>query len=423
MYRSLSLLFCARLALSTTQHVHRSPSGTSPVDVNPRGANVTDDSDAAEVIAAAWYPGWSIILPEEISWDKYTHMAFAFATTTPDPANITVDGATLADFVARAKDKNVSPLLSIGGWTGSQHFSTAVATKDSRKQFVDAIVSLVTQYELDGIDFDWEYPGVQGIGCNTVSLDDTANFLLFLQQLRQENSTLVLTAAVGMAPFVGSDGEPLADVSAFVEVLDRIEIMVYDTWYSKTTAGPNAALDDACAPSQYRPGSVKSAVEAWTAANFPVDQIVLGLAAYGHSFNITPADAISGGSLDLYPAIGGVQPAGSSDATGDNTPDACGTPYALSGVFTFAGLIEKGFLDSNGSALHNYMFDQCTKTPYVYNEDTHVMVSYDDARSFAAKGEFIVGKGLAGFAMWDVTGDSRDILVDSLHSAMGIVDC
>jgi chitinase len=65
------------------------------------------------------------------------------------------------------------------------------------------------------------------------------------------------------------------------------------------------------------------------------------------------------------------------------------------------------------------------------------MVSYDDATSFgmfssrtafsdldsrfkAAKGTFINAQGLLGFAVWDVTGDYNDILLDSLHEAMGI---
>jgi chitinase len=51
--------------------------------------------------------------------------------------------------------QNVSALLSIGGWTGSQYFSTAVATQENRTQFKNAILGLVSQYQLDGIDFEY----------------------------------------------------------------------------------------------------------------------------------------------------------------------------------------------------------------------------------------------------------------------------
>ncbi len=38
----------------------------------------------------------------------------------------------------------------------------------------------------------------------------------------------------------------------------------------------------------------------------------------------------------------------------------------------------------------------------------------------AAKGQYIKDAGLAGFAMWEAGGDSKDILLDAIKSA---VDC
>ncbi|KAJ6604071.1 glycoside hydrolase superfamily [Mycena sp. CBHHK59/15] len=429
MYRSLALLVCSQLlgAISATQHIHRSPSGTSTVDVSPRGANATDDTQ--EVVASAWYPDWSGVPPENLSWWKYTHMVYAFGLTTPDPSNIVVDDTRLREFVAQAKSNGVSPILAIGGWGGSQHFSTAVEPENSTS-FVHAVLGLVINYGLDGIDFEycmtdsWEYPGEQGIGCNVVAGDDSANFLAFLQELKQESPTLVLTAAVGTTPFIGADQQPMINVSAFAQVLDRIGRAdgVRYVVVEHDGGAERAAHRHLCRVPV--PGvSVESAVEAWIAAQFPAEQIVLGLAAYGHSFNVTPTAAISNSVLNLYPALGGAQPVGASDDLSDTTPDACGNPPVISGVFTFAQLVSTGFIDANGTAQHNYLFDECTRTPYVYDEEKHVLVSYDDAQSFAAKGEFILDNGLAGFAMWEVVGDYNDILVDSLYATLGIEDC
>jgi chitinase len=74
------------------------------------------------------------------------------------------------------------------------------------------------------MECSWEYPGKQGLSCNVVNPDDSANFLSFLQELRSTpaGKNLVLTAAVGIEPFVGSDGQPMDDVSQFADVLDRI---------------------------------------------------------------------------------------------------------------------------------------------------------------------------------------------------------
>jgi chitinase len=50
--------------------------------------------------------------------------------------------------------QGVNASLSIGGWTGSGYFSSAVATAANRTSFVQAVVSLVTKYNLDGVDFE-----------------------------------------------------------------------------------------------------------------------------------------------------------------------------------------------------------------------------------------------------------------------------
>jgi chitinase len=138
----------------------------------------------------------------------------------------------------------------------------------------------------------WEYVNKQGIGCNTLSSDDSANFLSFLQELRSDDTgaNLILSAAVGLTPFNGPDGTPLADVSQFASVLDHIgllsftvlvrrliyglAIMAYDIWGSWSNGvGPNAPLNDSCAPSDKQAGSAASAVSAWTEAGFPAEQV------------------------------------------------------------------------------------------------------------------------------------------------------
>lgn len=49
-------------------------------------------------------------------------------------------------------------MLSIGGWGGSQYFSTAVATEANRTAFAAAILGVVSKYKLDGIEFECALP-------------------------------------------------------------------------------------------------------------------------------------------------------------------------------------------------------------------------------------------------------------------------
>lgn len=160
---------------------------------------------------------------------------------------------------------------------------------------------------------------------------------------------------------------------------DVAAIMNYDIWGSwSTTAGPNSPLNDTCAPSaSEQQGSAVSAVKAWTDAGFPAGQIVLGVASYGHSFSVSPSVALpsspstssnstsSNSTPSLYPTFDAAdQPAGDSwDGTAGET-DVCGNPTVVGWIFNFWGLIEEGYLTSNGTPADGigYVFDECSQT-------------------------------------------------------------
>jgi chitinase len=57
--------------------------------------------------------------------------------------------------------------------------------------------------------------------------------------------------------------------------------------------------------------------------------------------------------------------------------------------------------------------------PYVYNATTSVLVSFDNAQSFAAKGAFIKHTGMRGFAIWEAGGDYDDMLLNSIRGSIG----
>jgi chitinase len=141
--------------------------------------------------------------------------------------------------------------------------------------------------------------------------------------------------------------------------------MNYDVWGSwSPSVGPNAPLDDSCAPSPQ--GSAKSAVKAWTGAGFPIHKIILGVPAYGHSYHVDPSNALdaSGKPKPYVPFDKSQQPAGDKwDSTASGV-DSCGNPNVVGGVFDFWGLIDGGFLAQNGTVAKgiDYTFDQCSQT-------------------------------------------------------------
>jgi hypothetical protein len=50
--------------------------------------------------------------------------------------------------------QEVSAILSVGGWSGSRYFSSAVATDANRTAFAEAILNVVGKYKLDGIEIE-----------------------------------------------------------------------------------------------------------------------------------------------------------------------------------------------------------------------------------------------------------------------------
>ncbi|SFD88202.1 Por secretion system C-terminal sorting domain-containing protein [Chitinophaga sp. CF118] len=115
-----------------------------------------------------YYPSWVaggnyyINTPSKIDYSKYTHICYAFSI--PDNnGNMGIDNASvLTDLVTRAHANNVKVLLSIGGWLSSSPsntpFETIANSTTAINQLATVCGNLVTQYNLDGIDLDWEYP-------------------------------------------------------------------------------------------------------------------------------------------------------------------------------------------------------------------------------------------------------------------------
>ncbi|KAF8605404.1 glycoside hydrolase [Ceratobasidium sp. AG-I] len=393
---------------------------------------------------ATYFPDWTgdEFPPEKVDFNRFKWVDFAFAV--PDEnRQLKFESDNSEDLLKRlvsaAHSHGSKVKLSVGGWTGSRCFSDAVSNDANRREFVKNIVAMYHKFNLDGIDIDWEYPGVQGAGSNKVSPSDSAHFLLFLQHLRtQLPEGAKITAATQVTPFAGPDGAPMKDVSGFAKVLDWILIMNYDVWGASSTPGPNAPLRDGCHNSTQPDASAAASVKAWSSAGFPANQITLGLPSYGYVQTSTARRLVqrSRGAREGKLRIrqgddgnnneddGGMQitdsDSGNVRVKGEGEGDD-------NGQVQFEQLLKEGAIklssDGNyvGAGGFSRLWDTCSSTPYLVSKNAKQVVTYDDPESLGMKAAFAKEAGLRGVNMFDVHGDTDDwVLTDAIRAGLGL---
>ncbi|KAL9547909.1 hypothetical protein PS6_006893 [Mucor atramentarius] len=316
----------------------------------------------------------------------------------------------LTQLVEGAHAATSKVLISVGGWSGSMSFSNMASSASSRKEFIDWNVEQVTKYKTDGVDIDWEYPGRQGAGCNSLDAQkDVPNLLTLLQELRAAldkafDTHKEISIAGYSEAFKTESGAASNEVTASIgKVLDRVNIMSYDingAWNNET--GANSPLD---APNDGI--SFNSAIDFWISAGVPASKLTGGLPFYGRSTTATE-DMTKSGSL-YQGQVSGDPPKGDSDDAVWQDPNCSKSPSGLSGIWKFGNLMSEGILDTPTTAKAPWIrtWDKGSSTPWLFNPSTKIFISYDDPLSIAAKVKSATSKGLAGVMVWSVDHDSE----------------
>ena len=204
----------------------------------------------------------------------------------------------LDNFNAFTNLKNKKPglktLLAIGGWTDSQSskYSTLVSSFANRDNFIKHVVPFLKEYNFDGLDLDWEYPGAYAAA-------DKINFALFVQELKNAfvSEGLLLTAAVGASEAKANSGYDIPKLSQY---LDYIHLMTYDfhgSWESSADHHAKLYNDASKLDANY-------SVNLWINSGASAKKLVLGVPIYGRSFTLSsptsqrepPAPSSGGGT-------------------------------------------------------------------------------------------------------------------------------
>ncbi|MFD0785701.1 glycosyl hydrolase family 18 protein [Micromonospora azadirachtae] len=189
-----------------------------------------------------------------VQYSKLTHINYAFVLPNSNGTLRAVENPSkLSQLVSLGHSNNVKVSIAIGGWNDGDDsaFEALAANSGSRTTFVNSVVSFVNQYNLDGVDMDWEYPD-PGASAN--------NYSLLMQQLSnalRPQGKLLTAAVVSEGYYV--QGVPTA-VFGYV---DWLNIMAYDG------GSPHANYDWSI-----------SSVNGWKARGLPAAKAVLGVPFY-----------------------------------------------------------------------------------------------------------------------------------------------
>ncbi|KJZ72644.1 hypothetical protein HIM_08003 [Hirsutella minnesotensis 3608] len=389
---------------STKSALYAEPTGNATQPSPGRNATATQG-----LKNTLYFTNWGIYDakydPQLMPTKSITHVIYAFANISSDGTVQSSDpwadvGRRYVDdkdekgnnaygcikqlYLQKKENRGLKTLLSVGGWSASKHgqFSTAAATDESRKRFAKSAVKLVTDWGMDGLDVDWEYPS---------NPTEAKQMVLLLKECRaafddyaaanKQDYHYLLTAATPAGP----ENYKSMDLAGMDRYLDDWNIMAYDyagTWEKTTGHQANLFLD------QENPASTKAstnrAVADYIATGINPKKINIGLPLYGRSFSKT---------------------------------SGFGAPFDGTGSI----MLYKDLPRDNKSAID---FSDKIGAAWSYNPDSRELVTYDTVQSTQKKADYILKNGLGGAFFWEASGDKtgKDSLVTTMSTSLGALD-
>jgi chitinase len=354
-------------------------------------------------IIAYYFPHRGNFQPETLPLDKLTHIIFSFTEVIDNEMKFANDstGLMLKTLVAeKKKHHNLKVMVACGGWGGSEGFSEMSRTAENRKKFVQSVSRFIKEYKLDGLDIDWEYPGMPGIG-NPYIPEDKENFTELMRELREAMDK------------TGKDQVLTFAVAGWEEFFNHIEldkVMPYVT-YMNVMSYDLAGGDDSFTSHHTNlgwvkmenmegtPAAAKIREEGDSTKPYSAEKII----SYCLRKGVNPNQIVIGGAF-FGKAWQGVPPANNGLYQLNRGPWRERNSYAV---------IREKREDKNGFVRH---WDPIAKAPFLYNETDSIFISYEDTVSIRYKTEYAIKTRLGGIMFWSLNGDAqKDGLVDAIY--------
>ncbi len=302
--------------------------------------------------------------------EKLTHLCYSFTHLKGSRIDLQNgrDTAALRNCVAQKKrNPALKVIVSIGGWTGCYTCSEVFSKDSSIRIFASSVKKILNDFDVDGIDLDWEYPAIEGPPGHPFAASDRDNFTSLLKALRDSigYGKELSFAAGGFKEYL----ENSVDWTAINQYVNRINLMTYDLVGGyDTITGHHTGMYT----TRRQKESCDQAVSYLLNHAIPAGKIILGAAFYARIWQ-----NVSARNNGLY------QPG-----------------RFLRGVsyrdFDTRFSRDSGFV---------YHWDHKAKAPYLYNARKKWFVTFDDSRSIETKMKYVMDRGLGGIMFWQLADD------------------
>jgi chitinase len=321
-----------------------------------------------EMLVIAYYSGSAAEI-DKYEIEKLTHIIYSFVLLRGNKLHVSAAaGSILKKLVLlKSRNKSLKVQIAFGGWGGCKTCPTVFSTEKGRNEFAQSVKDVLTKYQLDGIDIDWEYPAVQGPIGHPFSAADKETFTRLMQALRNTlgNDKEISFAAGGFSEFLYKSIE----WKKVALLVDRIHLMSYDL------VNRNSVISGHHTPlysSSLQKESADNAIRFFDSLDISRQKIVIGAAAYARVYEKVP------------PANNGLN-----------------QPCTFSRFYPFKNY-HPVFSEANG---YETYWDDEAKAPWSYNANKKTYATYDNKRSVQLKTQYVIDKKLAGIMFWELRQD------------------
>lgn len=330
-----------------------------------RGVN---ELPARGICATYVYSGVDDLTTERLTGLDIIYMAFDSVTSTGAVAP--VKSASLgADGIKRAHAAGTRVVISL---QNKEAFGTIAASATLTATFVANVITMLTDYDLDGVDIDWEYPS------SSQATTYTSLMKALYTGIKAKNSNWLVTSAIGAGPWQYN----YFDLSHSAQYHDYINMMSYDMQSGGRGSFQNALYYTSTNGNYYLTSecTIQATVKFYRNSSIKDSQIIVGIAFYGRIFS-------------------------GCSGMGKSATSVSSISYSS---------IKKNYLSALGTDV-TYTYDTAACAPYIVASGTSEVITYDDPTSIAAKAAYCEAQGLAGLMSWQFGQDSA---TDDLLNAM-----